>query len=188
MSSANGQPLILKQEAQPLAHYPHARVAGGLIFVSGISSRRLDNTYEGVTYVPDGTFRLDIRAQTKAVLENIKLWHSIDEILQSTGASLKNVVDLTVFLVDMEDYAAFNEVYNTFFSAETGKQTHIIYGQDAAQCMRFHQNYSCNYQILTYVAIWFVIDLGPSRTTVAVKELPSPKLLIEIKATALASV
>ncbi|RUS14213.1 Endoribonuclease L-PSP/chorismate mutase-like protein [Endogone sp. FLAS-F59071] len=102
MASPNGQPLILKQKAQALAHYPHARIAGGFIFVSGISSRRLDNTYEGVIESPSGLI-LDIRAQTKAVLENI------NEILQAAGASLKNVVDLTVFLVDMEDYGAFNE-------------------------------------------------------------------------------
>ncbi|CAG8467746.1 8312_t:CDS:2 [Paraglomus occultum] len=141
MSSLNGQAVILKDRAQALAHYPHARIAGGFIFVSGISSRRLDNTYEGVIERPDGTLDLDIRAQTRAVIVNISA------ILDSVGASLKNIIDLTVFLIDMKDYAAFNEVYNEFFSAET----------------------------------------GPSRTTVAVKELPSPKLLIEIKAIALAS-
>ncbi|CAG8468093.1 9693_t:CDS:2 [Ambispora leptoticha] len=123
----NGQAVILADKAQALAHYPHARVAGGLIFVSGISSRKLDNTYEGVIELPDGTLQLDIRAQTRAVLDNIK------GILESVGASLRNLVDITVFLVDMGDYAAFNEVYNKYFEAET----------------------------------------GPSRTTVAVKQLPS---------------
>ena len=53
-------------------------------------------------------------------------------------------MDLTVFLIDMRDYGAFNKVYNEFFDAKT----------------------------------------GPARTTMAVKELPSPKLLIEIKAVA----
>lgn len=83
--------------------------------------------------------RLDIKEQTAAVLRNI------DAILNGAGASLENVVDLTVFLVNMNDYSGFNEVYNKFFQAET----------------------------------------GPSRTTVAVNQLPSPKLLIEIKAIAL---
>ncbi|RIB28385.1 Endoribonuclease L-PSP/chorismate mutase-like protein, partial [Gigaspora rosea] len=55
-----------------------------------------------------------IRAQTKAVIENIEI------ILKEAGASLKNIVDLTVFLVNMDDYPAFNEVYNTYFEAQTG--------------------------------------------------------------------
>ncbi|KAF9928756.1 hypothetical protein FBU30_002123 [Linnemannia zychae] len=138
--SANGTPVILKDRAQALAHYPHARVANGMIYVSGISSRRLDNTYEGVKENEDGTFELDIKAQTKAVIENINV------ILQSQGASLKNIVDMTVFLTDMKDYGAMNQVYNQYFDAET----------------------------------------GPSRTCVGVLTLPSPKLLIEIKAIALA--
>ncbi|KAG0232096.1 hypothetical protein BGW42_008389 [Actinomortierella wolfii] len=112
--SANGNAIILKDRAQALARYPHARIANGMIFVSGISSRRLDNTYEGVKENPDGTFELDIKAQTKAVIENI------DVILKSVGASLANIVDLTVFLTNMSDYGAMNEVYNQYFSAETG--------------------------------------------------------------------
>ncbi|KAF9909252.1 hypothetical protein EC991_008889 [Linnemannia zychae] len=138
--SPNGTPIILKDRAQALAHYPHGRIANGMIYVSGISSRRLDNTYEGVKENEDGTFELDIKAQTKAVIENIKV------ILESRGASLANIVDMTVFLTDMKDYGAMNQVYNQYFDAET----------------------------------------GPSRTCVGVLTLPSPKLLIEIKAIALA--
>ncbi|KAF9120165.1 hypothetical protein BGW39_011627 [Mortierella sp. 14UC] len=138
--STNGTPIILKDRAQALAHYPHGRIANGMIYVSGISSRRLDNTYEGVKENEDGTFELDIKAQTKAVIENINV------ILQSQGASLANIVDMTIFLTDMKDYGAMNQVYNQYFDAET----------------------------------------GPSRTCVGVLTLPSPKLLIEIKAIALA--
>jgi hypothetical protein len=47
----NGTALVLPDRAQALAAYPHARVANGFIFVSGISSRRFDNTYEGVRVV-----------------------------------------------------------------------------------------------------------------------------------------
>ncbi|KAF9583851.1 hypothetical protein BGW38_008324 [Lunasporangiospora selenospora] len=139
-TNANGAAVILKGRAQALAHYPHARIANGMIFVSGISSRRFDNTYEGVKENPDGTLELDVMAQTKAVIENIEV------ILKSRGASLANIVDMTVFLTNMKDYGAMNEVYNQYFDAET----------------------------------------GPSRTCVGVLSLPSPKLLIEIKAVALA--
>jgi 2-aminomuconate deaminase len=139
VSPANGStPVILDDRAQALARYPHARVVGNLIFVSGVSSRRFDNTHEGVTVHPDGRVEKDIRAQTKAVLENIKA------ILAAAGAGLEHVVDITVYLTDMRDYGGMNEVYNQYFTKE----------------------------------------LGPARTTVAVRELPHPNLLIEMKAVA----
>jgi len=128
----------LEGHAGALAHYPHARQVGDLIFVSGTSSRRADNTHEGVTIHEDGTVEKDIRVQTRAVLENI------DKILKAAGAGLEYVVDITTFLVDMQDFPGYNEVYNSFFEAET----------------------------------------GPTRTTVAVHQLPHPNLLIEIKAIA----
>ncbi|KAI9204446.1 Endoribonuclease L-PSP/chorismate mutase-like protein [Polychytrium aggregatum] len=138
--SKNGAAVILADRAVGLANYPHARIAGGLIFVSGVSCRRPDNTWEGVEELADGSWKSDISKQTAAVLENIRV------ILQSVGTDLDSLVDLTVFLVDMKDYAAFNKVYNAYFAAEN----------------------------------------GPARTTVAVRELPNPRLLIEIKAVALA--
>ncbi|KAF9571329.1 hypothetical protein EC968_000702 [Mortierella alpina] len=112
--SPNGKAIHLKDRAQALAQYPHGRIVNGMIYVSGISSRRLDNTYEGVKENEDGTFELDIKAQTKAVIENIKV------ILESQGASLASIVDLTVFLTDMKHYGAMNEVYNQYFDAATG--------------------------------------------------------------------
>ncbi|HVZ37922.1 MAG TPA: RidA family protein [Candidatus Kapabacteria bacterium] len=105
---------ILDDRAGALANYPHARRAGDYIYVSGVSSRRLDNTHAGVTIHPDGRVELDIRAQTRAVIENIGL------ILQAAGAGLEHVVDLYVMLVDMRDYAGMNEVYNQYFNAHSG--------------------------------------------------------------------
>lgn len=110
----NGTSYILGDRAQALANYPHARRVGDLIFVSGVSSRRLDNTHAGVTVHPDGRVDLDIREQTRAVIENIRV------ILNAAGADLENVVDLLVMLVDMKDYAGMNEVYNDYFNAESG--------------------------------------------------------------------
>ncbi|RKP12582.1 Endoribonuclease L-PSP/chorismate mutase-like protein [Piptocephalis cylindrospora] len=138
MSSPNGKAIILKNKAGALAAYPHARVVGGLVYLSGISSRRPDNTYEGAVQKDDGQWALDIEAQTRAVLENIRA------ILEEAGSSLDHLIDITVFLVDMDVYDGFNAVYNTYFKADT----------------------------------------GPSRTTVAVKQLPCKapnRLLIEIK-------
>jgi 2-aminomuconate deaminase len=105
---------ILQDRAQALANYPHARRAGDFIYVSGVSSRRFDNTHAGVTVHPDGRVELDIREQTRAVIENIRV------ILQAAGADLEHVVDILVMLVDMKDYAGMNAVYNEYFNAHTG--------------------------------------------------------------------
>jgi 2-aminomuconate deaminase len=107
-------PLILDDRAQALAHYPHARRVGDLLFVSGVSSRRFDNSHAGVTIHDDGRVEKDIRLQTEAVLENLRV------ILRAAGGELDNLVDLTTFLVDMGDFAGYNEVYNRYFERETG--------------------------------------------------------------------
>ncbi len=136
-------PYILADRAGALANYPHARRAGDFIFVSGVSSRRADDSHAGVILERDAAGAVvrvvtDIDAQARAVLTNIST------ILARAGASLAEVVDCTVFLVDMADYPGFNAVYNTFFDAQT----------------------------------------GPTRTTVAVHQLPHPNLLVELKVVA----
>lgn len=105
---------ILNAHAQGLGSYPHARRAGDFIYVCGTSSRREDNTHIGATVHEDGRVELDIRAQTRAVVANM------EKILKAAGSSLDDVVDLTTFLVSMDDFAGYNEVYNTFFNAHTG--------------------------------------------------------------------
>jgi len=110
----NGTAYILDDRAAALANYPHARRVGDLIFVSGVSSRRPDNTHAGVTVHPDGRVELDIREQTRAVIRNI------EAILDAAGAGLEHVVDILVMLVDMKDYGVMNEVYNEFFNAQNG--------------------------------------------------------------------
>jgi 2-aminomuconate deaminase len=99
--------------ARPLGKYPHFRRAGDFIFVSGTSSRRPDDTIAGVTIAADGVATRDIRAQTRAVLEKIRA------ILATAGASLSDCVEITTYLVDMRDFAGYNEVYGEFFD-ETG--------------------------------------------------------------------
>lgn len=129
---------IIKGKATPRGKYPHVKRVGDFIYVSGTSSRRSDNSFEGVEVDEMGTTNLDIRKQTAAVLRNI------DDILQTEGACLKDVIDVTTFLVNMNDFKGYNETYGDFFTAEN----------------------------------------GPTRTTVAVHQLPHPHLLIEIKVVA----
>ena len=125
---------LIQHKATPRGKFPHVKRVGDFIFVSGTSSRRTDNTFEGVEVDEFGTTKLDIKAQTKAVLENI------NDILKEEGASLKDIVDVSSFLVNMNDFGGYNEVYAQYFDYD-----------------------------------------GPTRTTVAVHQLPHPHLLIEIK-------
>ncbi len=106
---------LVKGKATPRGAYPHIKRVGDFIFVSGTSSRLPDNTFAGVTQIDEmGTVELDIRKQTRAVLENIK------DYLATEGASLKDVVDVTTFLVNMNDFSGYNEIYAQYFDKETG--------------------------------------------------------------------
>ncbi|MCE7004389.1 RidA family protein [Kibdelosporangium philippinense] len=84
-----------------------------MVFVSGTSSRRPDNTIAGADADELGTTRLDIKVQTEAVLENINV------ILKEVGCDLDDVVQVTTFLVNMNDFGGYNEVYGLYFD-ETG--------------------------------------------------------------------
>jgi 2-aminomuconate deaminase len=120
----------------PRGAYPHVKRVGDFIFVSGTSSRQADNSIAGVDIIDEmGTKSLNIKTQTRAVLDNIA------KNLATMDASLADVVDVTSFLVNMNDFAGYNEAYAEYFNKET----------------------------------------GPTRTTVAVHQLPHPDLVVEIK-------
>jgi 2-aminomuconate deaminase len=119
-ASPNGTPFFLsKEKAQGLANYPHARIVPGVqktVYVSGTSSRRGDGTYAGCTTDANGNHKLDIREQTKAVLENIG---TIINGATNGMAGLESVIDATVFLTDMSDYAGMNEEWNKVWGDKT---------------------------------------------------------------------
>lgn len=131
------QARVVSGKATPRGKFPHIKRAGDFLFVSGTSSRRPDNTIAGAQADAMGTTTLDIREQTRAVIENIR------DILDSEGADLSDVVEICSYLVSMNDFGGYNAVYGEFFGTD-----------------------------------------GPTRTTVAVHQLPHPHLLIEIKAVA----
>ncbi|MGW4482949.1 RidA family protein [Amycolatopsis sp. NPDC004368] len=103
----------LADKAKPRGRFPHVKRAGDLVFVSGTSSRLPDNTFAGAEADEFGTTTLDIRVQTAAVLDNI------EDILASVGGSLADVVQITSYLVNMNDFGGYNEVYGRYFD-ETG--------------------------------------------------------------------
>jgi 2-aminomuconate deaminase len=105
--------LVVAGKAQPRGRFPHARRAGPFLFVSGTSSRRPGNEIVGARVDAMGTVDLDIRAQTAAVIENIR------DVLRAGGADLGDVVQVTSYLVNMNDFGGYNEVYGRYFD-ETG--------------------------------------------------------------------
>ena len=105
----------MSDKVTPRGAYPHTKRVGDFIFVSGASSRRADNSIAGVEIIDAmGTKRLDIVEQTREVLKNI------DKNLAKEGASLADVVDVSSFLVNMNDFAGYNKAYAEFFDAATG--------------------------------------------------------------------
>lgn len=98
--------------ATPRGFYSPVREVEGLVYVSGTSARRRDNTIAGATRVDEmGTFRLDIVEQTTAVLENM------EKALGSVGLDRSDIVDATSFLVSMNDFAGYNQAWADFFAS-----------------------------------------------------------------------
>ncbi|MGB8062806.1 MAG: RidA family protein [Candidatus Sulfotelmatobacter sp.] len=114
---------VIEGKAKPRGKYPHIKRAGDLLIVSGTSARRSDNTIAGADVDAMGTTRLDIRAQTRAVIENIR------EILRSAGADLEDVVEVTSYLVSMNDFAGYNEVYGEYFDYDGPARTTVAVHQ-----------------------------------------------------------
>lgn len=114
---------LVEGKATPRGKYPHIKRAGDFLIVSGTSSRRRDNTIAGAQVDVMGTARLDVREQTRAVIENIR------DILASEGASLRDVVEMTTYLVNMNDFAGYNEVYGEYFDYNGPARTTVAVHQ-----------------------------------------------------------
>jgi 2-aminomuconate deaminase len=114
---------VIDGKAKPRGKYPHVKRAGDFLIVSGTSSRRADNTIAGAVVDEFGTTHLDIRVQTRAVIENVR------DILQSAGAQLKDVVEVTSYLVNMNDFAGYNEVYSEYFDYDGPARTTVAVHQ-----------------------------------------------------------
>jgi 2-aminomuconate deaminase len=100
---------IVEGKAVPRGRFPHFRRAGDMLFISGTSSRRPDNSFAGADVDNMGVAMVDIRAQTRAVIENMR------DILKSAGSDLSDLVEVSCFLVNMNDFLGFNEVWAEYF-------------------------------------------------------------------------
>lgn len=129
----------MSELTRPFAQYVHTRRVGDLCFVAGQGCRDpLSDTYAGLEFDAQGNIlRYDIRQQTSGVLRNI------ERALATEQLTADDIVDVTVFLKDMRDFNAMNEVWNSYWQGR----------------------------------------LTPTRTTVAVKDLPGHNY-VEMKAIA----
>ena len=97
---------------EPVGLYPHARQVGNLLFLSGVGPRKgneidipgveIDESNNIIDY--------DIEIQCHAVFENVRI------ILEEAGSKWENLVDITVFLTDIDkDFETYNRIYSTYF-------------------------------------------------------------------------
>ncbi len=115
--------VVLPHKAVPRGAYPHFRRAGPFVYLSGTTARNPDNTIAGAVVDRFGTAELDIRAQTKACIENVR------DILHAAGGSLENLITVTTYLVNMNDFAGYNEVYSQYFSQNGPARTTVAVHQ-----------------------------------------------------------
>ena len=97
---------------EPVGNYPHARKVGNLLFLSGVGPRKPGtNVIPGVMMDGQGNaVGYDIEAQCHSVFENVRI------ILEESGSSWDNLVDITVFLTNMQrDFDTYNQIYGDYF-------------------------------------------------------------------------
>lgn len=101
------------QAPEPVGLYPHARKVGNLLFLSGVGPREKGTkVIPGVTLDDNGQIlSYDIAEQCHSVFKNVRL------ILEASGSSWDQLIDVTVFLTNMDDdFKTYNRIYAEYFS------------------------------------------------------------------------
>ena len=100
---ADDVPLMSQRAPEPVGAYPHGRRVGNLLFLSGVGSRK-----RGSPEIP-----ADFETQCRTCFDNVRA------VLEDAGSSWDRIVDVQVFLTDMEkDFAAFNALYAEYFAGD----------------------------------------------------------------------
>jgi len=110
---------------EPVGAYPHARIEGDFVFLSGVGPRQKGTkVIPGVTLNKDDEIiNYDVEIQTESVINNVSM------ILQSMGKSLNDVIDVQVFLTNMKkDFKTFNKVYAKHFTSIGATRTTVEVG------------------------------------------------------------
>lgn len=108
MASPTQQPIATDKANPPYGPYSQGIRWGSLIFTASVSGRR-----PGQVEPPAD----DVRGHAAGAIENIR------DILEAGGSSLDCVLKVTAYLRDMDDYAAMNEVYSSFFTGTLPART-----------------------------------------------------------------
>ena len=107
------KPIQSKNAPEPVGAYPHAKRVGNLLFLSGVGPRK-PNSKKIPGSVIDAKGEIlsyDIEKQCHAVFENVKT------ILEDSGSSWDNLVDVTVYLTNMKnDFHIYNRIYAEYFT------------------------------------------------------------------------
>lgn len=111
---------------KPVGLYPHARRVGGLLFLSGVGPRVAgsdanDSVVPGLTLDKNGNYlAFDFESQCRSVFDNVKA------ILEASGSSWEQLVDVTVFLTDMKrDFQTYNRLYAEYFATNQPCRTTV---------------------------------------------------------------
>ena len=100
---ADDVPLMSQRAPEPVGAYPHGRRVGNLLFLSGVGSRK-----RGSPEIP-----ADFETQCRTCFDNVRA------VLEDAGSSWDRIVDVQVFLTDMEkDFPAFNALYAEYFAGD----------------------------------------------------------------------
>lgn len=109
---SNSEKIESKSAPKPVGLYPHARKVGNLLFLSGIGPRDPETDgVPGLKRSASGNFiEFDFEAQCHSVFQNVR------RVLEDSGATWDSLVDVTVFLVNMErDFHTYNRIYAEYF-------------------------------------------------------------------------
>ena len=109
----NSKTFNTNKAPKPVGLYPHAKQVGNLLFLSGVGPRSATSSdIPGVELDTNGNIiNYDIETQCHSVFQNVRT------ILEASNASWMDLVDVTVFLTNMDDdFATYNKVYAQYFS------------------------------------------------------------------------
>ena len=111
-----------KRAPQAVGLYPHARKVGNLLFLSGVGPRKAGQIeIPGVELNDNGEIlNYDIATQCHSVFNNVRF------ILEDSGSSWENIVDVQVFLTNMkDDFKTYNKIYAEYFKENQPCRTTI---------------------------------------------------------------
>ncbi len=120
-----GKGIFSSRAPEPVGAYPHARRVGELLFLSGVGPRKPGTDRIPGVELDDNNriLRYDIEEQCHSVFQNVKL------ILEESGSSWDNLVDITVYLTNMKnDFGAYNRIYSHYFKKNQPCRTTVEVG------------------------------------------------------------